>query len=90
MDERVRVPSVSDMDDPLFIKHMEHRHGEDLKVKNLGHEPQRDEKGLAPTLRGNGKVWRTFHDKMHELYDGRLINGQDFYNHDHPEADDAD
>lgn len=90
MSELTRVPSVLDMDDVTLIKHMELRHGEDLRVKRLGWEPQREERGEPPTLRGNGKVWRTFHNKMHELYDGRVIKGEDFYNHTHPEADDAD
>lgn len=86
MSDVVRVPSVADMSDQILIKHMEARHGEDLKVKNLGHEPDRDAKNLAPRLRGSGKVWRTYHDKMHELYDGRLHDGEPWYDHEHKEA----
>jgi hypothetical protein len=81
----VRVPSVLDMSDAILIKHMEARHDQDVSVNNLGHEPDRDARGLAPRLRGSGKVWRTYHDKMHELYDGRQHNGEPWYNHVHKE-----
>jgi hypothetical protein len=83
------VPSVNDMTDQILIKHMEARHDEDLKVKNLGHEPDRDAKQLAPRLRGTGKVWRTYHDKMHELYDGREHKGEPWYDHEHKEPSGA-
>jgi hypothetical protein len=87
-DDRVRVPSVRGMDDETLIKYMEYRHDEDLKVKNLGHEPDREAKGLAPRLRGSGQVWRTFHNKMHELYDGRMHDGETWFDHYHePEAE---
>jgi hypothetical protein len=81
----IRVPSVRDMDDATMIKHMQHRHDEDIKSINIGHqEPDRVAAGLPPRLRA-GVEWRTFHNKMHELYDGRVDGARDMYDHVHKE-----
>lgn len=65
MDELVRVPSVQGMDDETLMKHLEHRHAEDLKM-SFEVEPDQTERRLrAP------KEWRTYHDAMHRLYPGK-------------------
>lgn len=78
----VMVPNVADMSDEILIKHMEMRHDEDIKAP-FRNEPDRVKKGLPPRLRDTGPEWRTYHDYMHRLYDGRE-NGP--YNHEHKEA----
>jgi len=85
----VRVPAVRDMDDPTLIKHMEARHEEDVSTTHLGAgEPDRVAQGLPPRLRA-GVEWRTFHNKMHELYDGREHNGRPWFDHVHKEPVDG-
>lgn len=82
----VRVPSVANMDDEIFIKHMEARHEEDVSTVHLGiQDPDRAAKGLPHRLR-EGVTWRKFHEKMHELYDGRTDGAAGMYNHVHKEA----
>lgn len=80
----VRVPSAEDMSDETLMKHMEARHSEDLALK-FEPEPDRVAKGLPRRLR-NPQTWRTYHDYMHRLYDGR-DNGP--YRHVHKEPSDA-
>jgi hypothetical protein len=85
MGDLVRVPSVRDMTDEIMIKHMQHRHDEDIGHINIGYEePDRKAKGLPRRLRA-GVEWRTFHDKMHELYDGRTDGAAGMYDHVHKE-----
>lgn len=86
MSEIVRVPSVQDMDDQILIKHMAARHDEDLRFDISKPEPEQKK----PRLRGSGKVWRTFHDKMHELYDGRTDGARGMYDHVHKEPNNGD
>lgn len=72
------VPSVRNMDDEILIKHMEARHQEMIAegVKLHANEAARKVR--------LGVEWRTFHDKMHELYDGRVVgDGENFFNHTH-------
>jgi hypothetical protein len=76
------VPNVRNMDDVTLIKHMQARHDEMIA----------DGFDLAPNgepikLRA-GVEWRTFHDKMHEWYDGRTVgDGENFFNHLHKPED---
>lgn len=81
MSDLVRVPAVGDMDDETLIKHMEHRHDEHIAMK-FPNEPDRIKQGLPRRLRA-GVTWRLFHDKLHELYDGRVVAGAPFYDHEH-------
>jgi hypothetical protein len=78
----VQVPAAGDMDDEIFIKHMERRHGESLALKFI-EEPDRKRKGQGRRL-ADPKTWRTYHQRLHELYDGRE-NGP--YRHTHKEAE---
>lgn len=71
------VPSVQKMDDLTLIKHMEARHDE-MIADGFNLSP----KGQPIVLRA-GVTWRVFHDKMHELYDGRVVDGEPFFNHAH-------
>lgn len=76
----VTVPSVEDMDDETFIKHFELRHGENLAHRFLN-EPDRVKKGLPRRL-NDPEVWKTYHEKMHEIYNGREFGP---FNHEHRE-----
>lgn len=80
----VRVPSVADMDDPTLIKHMEARHDEDVAVTRMGWNGDPDDKRDLRNI-----PWRTFHNKMHELYDGRTDGAAGMYDHEHKEPSDA-
>jgi hypothetical protein len=80
----VRVPSGDDMDDDTLMKHMEARHGENLALK-FREEPDRKRRGLPRRLQ-NPETWRTYHRKLHELYDGRPDGP---YRHVHKEPTDA-
>jgi hypothetical protein len=74
------VPSVHNMDDATLIKHMQARHDE-MIAEGLDLAPN----GVPMKLRSSVE-WRTFHDKMHELYDGRTVGpdeGESFFNHLH-------
>jgi hypothetical protein len=76
----VSVPSADDMDDETFMKHMERRHGESLALK-FRNEPDRAKKGLPRRLL-NRKTWITYHQSLHNLYDGRADGP---YRHIHKE-----
>ncbi len=80
----VRVPSAEDMEDETLMLHMERRHGESLALK-FEPEPDRVAKGLKRRLR-NPTTWRIYHQRLHDLYDGRP-NGP--YRHTHKEAEGA-
>jgi hypothetical protein len=80
----IEIPGVQDMDDETLIKHMELRHNEDVAM-NFTEEPERKAKGLSRRLRG-GVVWRTFHNYLHQLYDGREVDGEPFFNHQHKQG----
>jgi hypothetical protein len=84
-DEIVQVPSAYDMSDDILIKHFQARHDQDVSDRLFRNEPDRKAKGLPPRLR-EGVTWRIYHDKVHELYDGRS-NGP--YRHVHKEAKNA-
>lgn len=58
----ILIPSVHDMDDETLMKHLEHRHGDDLKM-SFEVEPGRTERRLRAPIE-----WRTYHDAMHRLY----------------------
>lgn len=57
-----QVAPVSEMDDETLIKHLEHRHEDDLRME-FKTEPDRAERRLHA-----GAEWRTYHDAMHRLY----------------------
>lgn len=80
----VSVPSVEDMSDEILMKHMEARHGESLALK-FRDEPDRAKRGLPRRLH-NPETWRIYHDKLHELYDGRETGP---YRHVHKEPNGA-
>jgi hypothetical protein len=65
----VSVPSAEDLDDEMFMKHMEKRHGESLALK-FRKEPDRVMRGLPRRLL-NRNTWITYHQSLHDLYDGR-------------------
>lgn len=66
----LRIPSVTSMDDETLMKHLEHRHADDLRM-SFEVEPGRTERRLrAPS------AWRTYHDAMHRLYPRK-------YDHEH-------
>ena len=84
----IRVPSVHDMADEILIKHMAARHNEMFAegYDPSANEPDRVARGEPARLRA-GVEWRTFHDKMHELYDGRVDGAKDMFNHVHKEPE---
>jgi hypothetical protein len=71
-----RVQPVGDMDDEQFMRHMEKRHSDALKM-TFKVEPDRTERRLR-----SPQEWRTFHDKIHELdhegkYDDHIHRGME-------------
>lgn len=68
----IRVPSVSTMPDETFMKHLEHRHPDDLKL-SFEREPDQPERRLR-----NPVEWRTYHDTLHRLQGNS-------YDHEHLE-----
>lgn len=56
-----RVQPSGGMDDEQFMRHMERRHADALKLE-FKVEPDRSTRRLR-----SGEVWRIFHDKIHEL-----------------------
>lgn len=69
----VRVPPAEDMSDQILIKHLELRHGDDLKQKFTTEPGQTEPRLNAP------REWRTYHNAMHRLYPRK-------YDHYHEEA----
>jgi len=58
---RKRIPLVQQMDDETFMKHMENRHAEALKME-FTIEPDRTERRLH-----SPKEWRAYHDTLHRI-----------------------
>lgn len=56
-----RVQSVWGMSDEQFMLHMEKRHSDALRLE-FKVEPDRTTRRLR-----SGRMWRIFHDKIHEL-----------------------
>lgn len=67
--EKVRVRSVWDMPDDIFIKHLLTRHADDFKSWNL--------EEIRHYAKGWSNPWRAYHDRLHEI----AVPNQ--YNHDH-------
>lgn len=70
MEDKVRVTPVGAMDDETFMKHLELRHSNDLRMR-FTPEPDRNERRLHAS-----PEWRTFHTTMHRQDSSR-------YNHVH-------
>lgn len=73
---RSRIPLVLQMTDEQFIKHLEHRHGDMMKM-TFTIEPGRTERRIL-----NRSAWETFHETIHRLavdgrYDGHYHKARD-------------
>lgn len=67
--EIITVPSIDDMDNETFLKHMDARHAADVIDGPLSAHPDRADEWVAP--------YRAFHERLHEL----ALPGQ--YGHEH-------
>jgi hypothetical protein len=68
--EVVEVPSIDDMDDDTFCKHMDLRHAESLSTAGpLSNHPDRAPEWIGP--------YRVFHDRLHDI----AVPGQ--FDHEH-------
>lgn len=53
------VPSIDDMDDDTFLKHMDKRHAHEVLAGPLSVHPDRNPSWVNP--------YRAFHDRVHEI-----------------------
>lgn len=60
MSQLVRIPPVKLMGDETLVNHLELRHGNDLSMEF-------PESGHVERRLHDSHVWRTYHDKVHEL-----------------------
>jgi hypothetical protein len=63
------VPSIDDMDNETFLKHMDARHASDFRNGPLSAHPDTADEWVGP--------YREFHERLHEL----AVPGQ--YDHEH-------
>jgi hypothetical protein len=70
-EEVVEVPLAEEMDDETFIKHVEHRHANDVKMEG-GTMSRHAMQAWLPS-------YRAFHERLHDI----ARPGQ--YNHEHAE-----
>jgi hypothetical protein len=70
MADIVTVPSIDDMDDDTFCRHMDARHSESLSNAGpLSAHPDRAPEWVLP--------YRAYHDRLHDI----AVPGQ--YDHEH-------
>jgi hypothetical protein len=72
-EEPVEVPLADEMDDDVFLKHIEHRHAEECKVEGFI-----SRHGVSSWI----KTYRVFHQRLHD------IATPDQYDHVHEEDED--
>lgn len=54
--EQIELRNADDMSDENFLKHMDHRHEQGIKLFGFPHiKPQQIE------------MWRNYHDRLHEI-----------------------
>lgn len=62
--EPAEVVSADDMDNDIFLKHMDARHGLSVKWGPLSTHPDRADEWIQP--------YRAFHDRLHEVHEDHI------------------